>query len=77
MVYFISGNNNIIRMSSFSFLHIFRSCECCKVEHMALHLSHGSQITSSKKLAMETLFRVYNEIGPILVSRFLGKNSLK
>ena len=44
---------------------------------MALHLPHGSQITSSKKLAMETLFRVYNEIGPILVSRFLGKNSLK
>ena len=48
-----------------------------KINHMALHGSHASQITSSKILVTQTLFRVSNEIGPILFSRFLGNNSLK
>ena len=48
-----------------------------KINHMALHGSHASQITSSKVLVGQTLFRVSNEIGPIFFSRFLGNNSLK
>ena len=48
-----------------------------KINHMALHGSHASQITSSKILVTQTLFRVSNEIGPILFSRFLDNNSLK
>ena len=47
-----------------------------KVKHMTLHGSHASQITSSKTLVTQTLFRVANEIDTILVSRFLGNNSL-
>ena len=46
-----------------------------KVKHMALHRSHASQITSTT-LATQTLFRVTNEISPILVSRSLSNNSL-
>ena len=38
-----------------------------KIKHMALHGSYPSQ----------TLFRVSNEKGPVLFSRFLDKNSLK
>ena len=48
-----------------------------KIKHMALHGSQPSQITSSKILVMQTLFRVSNEIGLILFSCFLGNNSLK
>ena len=48
-----------------------------KVKHMAFHGSYASQITFSKVLVTRTLFRVSNEIGPILVSRFLGNNSLR
>ena len=48
-----------------------------EIKLMALHGSHTSQITSSKILVTQTLFRVSNEIGPILFSRFLGNNSLK
>ena len=48
-----------------------------EIKLMALHGSHTSQITSSKILVTQTLFRVSNEIGPILFSRFLGNNSSK
>ena len=48
-----------------------------KINHKALHGSHGSQIPSSKTLVTQTLFRVSNEIGPILFSRFLGNHFLK
>ena len=48
-----------------------------KVKHMTLHGLHASQIASSKTLVTQTLFCVANEIGPILVSRFLGNNSWK
>ena len=44
---------------------------------MALHGSHALQLLSSEILVTQTLFRVSNEIGPILFSRFLGNNSLK
>ena len=48
-----------------------------KVKDMVLHESNTSQITSSKKLVTQTLFRVSNEIGPILILSFLGNNLLK
>ena len=48
-----------------------------KIKHMTLRGSHASQITYSEILFTQTLFRVSNEIGPILFSRFLGNNSLK
>ena len=44
---------------------------------MTLHGSHTSQITSSKIIVTQTLFRVSNQIDPILFSRFLGNNSFK
>ena len=47
-----------------------------KVKHIALHGLHASQITSTT-LVTQNLFRVTNEIGWILVSRFLGNNSLE
>ena len=48
-----------------------------KVKYMALHRWHASQITSSKILFTQSLFRVSNEISPILVSHFLGNNLLR
>ena len=48
-----------------------------KVKHVALHGPHASQITSSKILVTQTLFRVSNEVGSILVLRLLGNNSSK
>ena len=48
-----------------------------KVKHVALHGSHASQITSSKILVTQTLFRVSNEVGSILVLHLLDSNSLK
>ena len=48
-----------------------------KVKYMALHRWHASQITSSKILFTQSLFRVSNEISPIFVSHFLGNNLLR
>ena len=48
-----------------------------KVKDMVLHESNTSQMTSSKKLVTQTLFRVSNEIGLILVLSFLGNNLSK
>ena len=48
-----------------------------KVKHVALHGWHASQITSSKILVTQTLFRVSNEVGSFLVLHLLGNNSLK
>ena len=48
-----------------------------KVKHMALHDTHALQITSWKTLFTQNFFRVFNEIGPILVTRFLGNKSWK
>ena len=47
------------------------------VKHMTLLGSHASQITPSKILVTQILVRVSSEIGPILVSHFLGNDSLK